>query len=240
VDGRLWEVSPWLPGAADLGHPPSPAHLSAGFSGLALLHEALAEDRVLGPSASLRNRLAETDGLLLGGFDCLETALPRAGDDPRSEAARRWLALARSMAPSVRETLVRAAGRSESLQPCLRDARPDHFLFEGEHLSGLVDFGAMGIDLVEGDLARLLTEWAGTDRDARQRALAAYTAIRPLPGVQPALIDAFESSAALLGAGHWIRWHFVEERTFADPSAVGRGIDRGLERLAELAAAGHR
>ena len=47
------------------------------------------------------------------------------------------------------------------------------------------------------------------------------------------LIDAFEDSAAVLGAGHWVRWHFVEARPFTDPTAVVAGIERGLKRLAE-------
>jgi homoserine kinase type II len=50
------------------------------------------------------------------------------------------------------------------------------------------------------------------------------------------LIEAFEASAALLGAGHWVRWHFVEGRPFDAPGAVARGIEHGLERLARLAA----
>ena len=52
------------------------------------------------------------------------------------------------------------------LQPCLRDARPEHFLFDGDQLSGLVDFGAMAVDSVVGDLARLIGEWLDDDRPA--------------------------------------------------------------------------
>jgi homoserine kinase type II len=28
-----------------------------------------------------------------------------------------------------------------------------------------------------------------------------------------------------------VRWHYLEKRVFEDPNAVGRGIERGLERL---------
>ena len=105
-------------------------------------------------------------------------------------------------------------------------------------MTGLVDFGAMAIETVAADLARLLGEWIGPDRLDRAEALAAYASIRPLDAVELALIDVFEDSAALLGAGHWIRWHFLEARTFDDPSAVALGIARGLERLARRAGAG--
>ena len=45
------------------------------------------------------------------------------------------------------------------MQPCLRDARPEHFLFVENVLTGLIDFGAMDFETVAGDLARLLGEW---------------------------------------------------------------------------------
>ena len=55
------------------------------------------------------------------------------------------------------------------LQPALRDARPEHFLFEDDRLSGLVDFGAMGVESVAADLARLIGEWFDGDPDARRK-----------------------------------------------------------------------
>jgi homoserine kinase type II len=99
-------------------------------------------------------------------------------------------------------------------------------------VTGLIDFGAMGIESVAADLARLLGDWVGADTGLRAEALDAYASIRPLAAVEIALIDVFEDSSALLGAGHWVRWHFLEGRTFDAPSAVAAGIERGLERLA--------
>ena len=39
--------------------------------------------------------------------------------------------------------------------------------------------------------------------------------------------------AGMLGAGHWIRWHFLEGRAFTDPGSVAEGIARGLRRMGE-------
>ena len=122
------------------------------------------------------------------------------------------------------------------LQPCLRDARPEHFLFEDDRVSGLVNFGAMGVDCVAGDLARLMGEWLNGDSAARALALAAYERIRPLDAAEAALIDAFASSSALLIGEHWIRWHYLEGRRFDDPAAVAQGIARGVAQLGRLAA----
>ena len=46
--------------------------------------------------------------------------------------ALRWLGLARARLPRLLDPIREAAGRVVPLQPCLRDARPEHFLFEGD------------------------------------------------------------------------------------------------------------
>jgi homoserine kinase type II len=135
------------------------------------------------------------------------------------------------VAPRLRDPLRLAAGRTVPLQPCLRDARPDHFLFVGDQVSGLVDFGAMDVDCLAGDLARLIGDWLDGSPAARAEALTAYEAVRPLATVESALVAVFEAAADLLIGANWIRWHYVEDRRFDDPRTVSQGIARGLERL---------
>ena len=236
--GRIWELAPWLPGAADLGRPPDPIRVRAGFAGLAAFHRRLARHRSLGPSPGLARRLAEVEALRLGGLDRLADAIDRRPAGPIAPEARRWIALARRLAPAIGDRLRIEAGRVVPLQPCLRDARPDHFLFEGDRLAGLVDFGAMGVESVAGDLSRLASDWLGPDRGARAGAIASYSAIGPLAPDEVRLIEVFDSSTALLGPGHWVRWHFEDGRTFDDPDAVARGLHRGLGRLELLIGAG--
>ena len=120
------------------------------------------------------------------------------------------------------------------IQPCLRDARPEHFLFEADRLSGLVDFGAMGVDSVAGDLARLMGEWLDGDLVASEEALAAYEQVRPLDPDEARLIGVFEAATALLIGERWVRWHFVENRHVRDPQAVSKGLERGLKQLDRL------
>jgi Ser/Thr protein kinase RdoA (MazF antagonist) len=242
LDGRtlihhadlLWELSPWMPGETDLSRPPRTDRLRAGFAALAAFHQNLAAEHRRGRSPGLARRALEIDNLMRGGFLELEEAVNQRATDSHAQTARTWLALARPQAPSVAVRLDKALEHSVLLQPCLRDVRSHHLLFEGSRLTGLVDFGAMDVDTVAGDLARLLLEWVGPDRAARADALSAYTAVRPLDTTETTLIDAFEVSACLLTGGHWLRWHFVEGRTFDDPQAVRTGLERGLERLNEL------
>lgn len=232
--GRVWELTPWMPGAADTTRPPSPARLRAGFAGLAALHQAWGRRRTMGPSPGLSRRLSEIDALRNSGFDALAAALDRAPAGPARDLAQTWIVRARPLAAPEADRLRRFAGEIVPLQPILRDARPDHFLFEGDRLTGLVDYGAVGIDAVSADLSRLLTEWVGPDPEARAEALAAYAPIRPLDALETALIDAFARPAALLMGNSWARWHFLEGRTFDDPGAVVEGLRRGLDRLGML------
>ena len=235
--GRLWDVSPWLDGAAPTERPPERPRLRAGFAALAAFHQSLRRHQTIGPSPGLAARRREVDALLRRGFNVHEQALDRAATDPLAAMARRWLSLARATAPQLVEPLSRTSGWDVALQPCLRDARPEHLLFQGDRVTGLVDFGAMAIESVAADLSRLLGEWVASDPSARTEGLAAYASVRPLDATELALIDVFDDSSALLGAGHWVRWHFLEARAFDDPSAVASGIARGLERLAHRAVA---
>jgi Ser/Thr protein kinase RdoA (MazF antagonist) len=236
-EGRLWELAPWMPGAAESARPPDPARVRSAFAAMAAFHVRLAGERRDGVSPGLGERHEAIAHLIRGGFDALERAIEPAAESPQDEArpmALRWLTLARATAPHLLEPVRAAAGRTVPLQPCLRDARPEHFLFEGDRVTGLVDFGAMGIDCVAGDLARLMGDWLEIDLAARAEALAAYERIRPLGADEAALIDAFTSSSALLIGERWMRWHFIEGRRFEDPLAASQGIARALEHIDRL------
>lgn len=235
LGGRLWEIVPWMPGAAHECELPALKFVRGGFAMLATFHRTLARHATRGTSPDLVARHSEIAGLLASGFNRLELVLDqRRSDDPRVAIARQWLPLARRLAPRLEPELRWACGMVVPLQPCLRDIRPAHLLFVADQIRGLVDFGAMGVESVAVDLARLTSEWLGTDLRARAEALAAYEAIRPLDAAETALIPIFERSAALLGASRWVHWHFIEGRTFEDPNAVARGLELGLERILRL------
>ncbi len=235
-DGRLWEVAPWLNGAPDCGHAPTKEHLQAACAALAALHVRLAGLGHQGYSPGLFQRLEAIRRLIDGEFDLIEGICSAQRDrecEPR-EQAQRWLKLARLLARDLEDRIRGAVTRVVFLQPSLRDARPEHFLFEGECLSGLVNFAAMGIETVAADLARLIGEWLEGDSSARRDALAAYEAVRPLDPSESALIEVFERSSALLIGERWARWHYLEHRTFDDPAAVTQGIAKSAARLERL------
>ncbi len=233
VEGRFWEMTPFLPGLADLGRPPTRSHLASMCQTLAEFHGEFAAQTVSGRSPGLIARSRELNRLIAGEFAEFQSALDRSRDDPRQPTALRWLHRARQVAPRLAAPLSQAAERTLALQPCIRDVRPDHFLFEGDTLTGLVDFGAMGVDSVATDLARLLGETVGRVESDRKFAVEAYHGVRPIGDDDRAMIAEFEAANALLGGARWVRWHFVEHRRFADPDAVVQGLNRTLARLVE-------
>ncbi len=236
-NGRLWEITPWLVGAADSSRPPDVGHLRVAFAGLAAFHQRLAGEQVDAVSTGLRQRHEEIIRLVRGGFHTLEIAIVRQNDVGASyrNLALSWLALARIIAPVLLEPLARVSSQVIRVQPTLRDARPEHFLFDGERLSGLVDFGAMGVESVAADLARLTGEWLDGDPATRREAISSYERVRPLDPVEARLIDVFETTTALLIGERWTRWHYLENRSFDDPHAVSKGLERGLLRVERLA-----
>ncbi len=233
-NGTFWELAPWMPGKPDLRRPASRGVLHAGMAAVAAFHQALSSSGELGPSPNLGIRLSELEHQMKGGYVDLRNAVGRAWGDANAEIARRWLDRAQLEAPRRLERIRHLAHRDFRLQPCLRDARPEHLLFEHERVTGLIDFGAMGIDSVANDLSRLLSEWAEGDRLTRDEAFAAYSAVRPLDNDEMLLTDALEASATLLAGAHWIRWHYLEGRVFENAEAVSLGLAKCWERLDRL------
>ncbi|GAC1475684.1 MAG: hypothetical protein NVSMB9_28630 [Isosphaeraceae bacterium] len=229
--GGQWEVVPWMPGTPESAPPSSAGRVRSAFAALAAFHQRLATDRSQGPSPGLLARFREVEWLLAGGLQELDRLLAHSGSDPLRGIARRWVQAARIASPRVLEILSRAIPLQVDRQPCLRDVRPEHFLFQEDRVTGLIDLGAMGLETVSADLARLLGDWLGPHPEQRSMALSAYSSIRPLGATETTLIDVFERSSALLGGGHWIHWHFVEARRFDEPEAVAKGLENALRRL---------
>ncbi|APW59787.1 phosphotransferase enzyme family protein [Paludisphaera borealis] len=238
LQGTCWEVTPWLAGSADASRPPRVERVRAAFRALGEFHVRLAKDASLGRSPGLILRCEELERLTAGGFDKIEADLNSGADDPCRPTAREWLSLARRTAPSALGMIREASRLASPLQPCLRDARPEHFLFEGDRVTGLVDFGAMDVETVAADLARLLGEWLPlpAGRQLRAEGIKAYMEFKSLNPEHLLLAGAFEAAADVLIGERWIRWRFREHRRFDDQMAVADGLTRGLGRLRGLSA----
>ena len=238
-DGHLWELTDWLPGAADYLATPSRAKLEAAMSALAHWHLAAADFpraiRSPSPSPGIASRLRH--------LNQLPGVLARLSIDAEIKASKEpdWSKLAAlanrlivghfSVELAVHTKLESAASTRVSLQPCIRDIWSDHVLFEGNRVSGIVDFGAMRMETVAGDVARLLGSLAGDDLLAWQQGLAAYQAIRPLSDDEAALVPVFDESTMLLSGFNWLEWIIIAQRQFENPAEVIRRLTTIVSRL---------
>lgn len=237
--GRLWELAPWLPGQADYQTSPSPARLQAAMETLAEFHLAAATFPLPeyggGAAPGIGERLERLQGLSGERVERLAAAVA-PGDWPElTWRAGQWLLLAPRAIGRVRSLVSRAAEITSPLQPCIRDIWHDHVLFDGDRVTGLIDFGAMRPDSVAGDVARLLGSLAGDDRESWRLGLEAYARRRPLSEEEALLVTAYDGANTLLAGLSWLEWIYLEQRAFENRAAVIERLDASLPRLATLA-----
>jgi homoserine kinase type II len=231
--GRWWEVAEWLPGRADYHERPSRPRLEEACRALARLHtawEGLAEPTPA-PCPAVARRLEclrEWRELLRTGWQPL-TAADRA-DPLRPLAERAWRLLKRQVG-SVPGRLRPWAARRWRLQPCLCDLWHDHLLYEGERLTGLVDYGSVKVDHPAVDVARLLGSLVADDTAGWSAGLRAYREARPLAEDEAELARALDETGAVLGVVNWLRWLYAEQREFEDRTAAGRRLSVLVERI---------
>lgn len=146
VSGRAFELCEWMPGAPVLA--PSDAQLATACAALAELHAAWEGERTFGPCPAVLRRLR-----------ALRAPLPVARDEllarAREVVAARVPALLRELEPWERHPV--------PLQPCVRDPRAADVLFDGDRVTGIVDFGSADVDSPAADLARYLADAGRAD-----------------------------------------------------------------------------
>lgn len=242
-DDHLWELTPWMPGVANYNTAPSPAKLRAALVALAEFHRAAAafplpvSGRVV--SQGIGRRLEQMQSLMAGGYETIKLAVNQSAanevaGDKIASLARRLVELFPRAAPDVLTMLRQASRIKASVQPCVCDIWHDHVLFEGEQVSGLIDFGAMRAETIAADVSRLLGSLVGDDPAGWKLGLAAYESVRPLSEAEAVLVAALDQSGVLLGSMNWLRWIYVEGRAFEDRSAVLERMSHLVTRLGEL------
>jgi Ser/Thr protein kinase RdoA (MazF antagonist) len=244
VAGRLWQVEPWLPGAADFWSRPSEARLTAAFGALARFHLAARDFRPSagptslfapappGPAPTVLDRIERMHFWTPDRRTAIRERLARfsqeVDDDSRLESlAERILADFERSAQRIAHEMRAAAYEPVPLQPCLRDVWHDHVLFQGDAVSGLIDPSAARTDTVAADLSRLAGSLIADDRRAWSLALDAYRSVRDLSPAEEILVGVLDRSGVVLSGMTWLeRWHFG-------------GVplsDRALDRLERIAA----
>jgi homoserine kinase type II len=141
------------------------------------LHEVWADETHCGVCPGVRNRLrilAENESLLREGLDALPLVAP-----PFGALFHRVMPHLTRLAPFAVKALQVWERHKFVLQPCLRDLRAEHVLFEDGHVSAIIDYGATSIESPAADLARMLGDWSSANELLFGVGLSAYRAIRP-------------------------------------------------------------
>ncbi len=234
-EGRLWELTPWLPGKADFREAPSSRKLAAALQALARFHQAAGsfQQPVLSPSPAIRSRAEQLARFARRDLPLLPHAMERVRN-AWPEFFRRADQLLDQLLPhlsDVERELLSWQDRPLPLQYVLRDIWHDHVLFENSEVSGIVDFGAVRVEARSGDIARLLGSLVGNDQRGWSAGLEAYESVQPLTEVERQLIAVFDRSGLLLAGISWLVWIALEGRRFEDPSRVLSRMDDILLRL---------
>jgi len=237
--GHLWELVPWIPGKADYETAPSPSKLRAAMIALAEFHHAAESfplpDLRRSISPGIQHRLNRVRELMNGGLVRLAQRIDSRDWPQLAARAHRCVELFPLVASDVETTLAQATLLRVPLQPCIRDIWHDHLLFEGQRVSGLIDFGALQPESVAADVARLLGSLVADDPDGWLAGIASYEEVRPLSPAEAVLVSAFDRGNVLLSAFNWFLWYYEEERHFENRAGVLARLDHHLDRLANLA-----
>jgi Ser/Thr protein kinase RdoA (MazF antagonist) len=227
-EGRLWEITTWMPGQADFHEHPTDVKLIAAISAVARIHEAWATiSQRIAPCPAIRRRwraLCDWQELLESGWrPRFESGDPIA---PHAEAA--WNVLPPRVA-TMRQVLLPWLDRQLQLQPCLGDVWHDHILFEGDRVSGIIDFAAAKVDHVAADLARLLGSLVPDQPERTELAIREYSAIRPL--ANPELIPLLDRAGVVGSIANWLRRLYHDHEPVADRNAVASRLAGLVRRL---------
>lgn len=223
LEGRPCELMAWLPGQADYRARPSLARLEAAAVALARVHRAWANSRSIMPCPAVARRRA-----------ALRLPLPDLSGQvgPR----RVWLEAIRAV---VQPRLDRAAELLPptdpvmAVQPCLRDVWHAHLLFQGDTLTGLVDYANADLDTPATDLARLLGSLLDDDADLWHVGLTAYRAVRPLTAEEEGLTRRLDRAGVVAGLANWLRWLAQPGRGPADDERVRPRVQELLHRVGQ-------
>ena len=237
VDGRYWELAAWMPGASNSGFDLSESKLLSMFGLLAQFHLHSVQIPAAIPMQSGASSTVQERIELIEYFNAIpleqlsKAILQTKWKDFINRAVELFDAYQKHSQQLLHE-LNSVKHLRFHLQPCLRDARGEHFLFESGEPSGLIDYGAMRMESVAVDLARLSSSTIRSSEVAQhEKVVAHYEQHRSLTSDEKSLIQVLMNSSRYLTGMNWIRWVALEKKQFASPDGVLARLDIALEQV---------
>ena len=170
--GRLWEVTPWMPGTPDDSPRIDEERLACVWRALAAFHLASLQQGMFrnvlaaprGPSPGIAERLQKLDYVTAVGLAEVRHAAVPLGWERLAMQRDEYTQLLGTAARQVRPVLTAVATDHVEQAVCIRDIRREHVLFTDDEVTGWVDFGAMSLDSPAADAARVLGEFCDERR----------------------------------------------------------------------------
>lgn len=235
ADGRIWDLSEWMPGSADFRTRPTSARIEAACVAIAKIHHVWrAGAHAVAEPTSITRRLrvaAEWQSLVASGW-VPQFALSSL--DPVTEPARAAWELLPRFVRTIEPALAPWVGRAMVVHPCLCDIWHDHVLFSGENVAGIIDYGSMRLDHPTTDLARLLGDLAGEDPALYDAGLTAYCQLISLSADDVGLIRMLDRTGTILAAARWLTRVYRENEPFHDRERVAARLRQVVDRLLQL------
>jgi Ser/Thr protein kinase RdoA (MazF antagonist) len=231
-DGAFWELSSWVPGSPTFHQHANQRKLAAAMELLAALHNSASQ-------LSAWTRMAECPAIrlraqMLHDYDERKLVSLAAQIDDRypslTDLCRKIVEHAVRLRPTCQRQLQRMAGQQTRLFPCIKDIWHDHLLFTDDEVTGIIDFGATQVDSPAGDIARLLGSLVRDETDIWRFAIDVYRSKRPLSDVELRMIPALDLANVVYSGINWIRWLYVDGRTFAAMDQIAVRLNSVLTR----------
>lgn len=221
--GRVWDLTSWMPGIADFDQHPSEQRLRSVMVALARLHlvwRPSSSEIAPCPAVLRRLELFRYHGDLV--------SRPIADSAWQTITQRSRILLDREL-PRALVALQAWEHRPVLVQPCLCDPWHDHLLFQGDDLTGVIDYGSVKIDHPAVDLARVLGDLVPGNPIAQQMALDEYRKVNGGVSVDP-LVGILTWTGGLGGIVNWFRRYHRGEIPGAMMPRVRLRIERLLDR----------
>jgi Ser/Thr protein kinase RdoA (MazF antagonist) len=242
AQGRLWELSTWLPGESH--EVVNPRQLAQAMRCLAQIHVAWDKSEVGAPTiVNERRKYANECRRLLRELDW-EAVFSKNSQFSWLNDVRNLVAKSTTKLVELEAELTTWEDASLRIQPVLRDVWSDHVLFVADSVSGLIDIHAANTGTVAGDISRLLASWRlptseksddwSPDERVRagwEEAISHYESIRPLSDAERRLIGVLDDAACLLTPWVWIRWLLLEQRRFENWEKVEKRVKACFRRF---------
>jgi Ser/Thr protein kinase RdoA (MazF antagonist) len=226
-DGKsLWDATNWLPGVPCI--PADKAKVESACESVAKLHKAWFPYQQTAACPGILRRIEVLSQWLSSphaAFASLEPGLThliqRAGE------------VVKRTAPITLETLTPWRNVPLHIQPCIRDLRGEHVLFEAAHVSGIVDYGAMEMDSPALDLARLLGDLAGEDEGLFAHGLNKYREFQPNFDVNDRLLRQLARAGVVCSLIGWFS-RLSNGRAQSSPENIARRMHHLIVRAEQF------